>query len=136
MHFTWQGDYNRPGLALIDDTHPNDQINYIHYAGLDISQLDNTCNTPLIVDGIAKNIKKKINFSIVPNPAREIATISADAGITSVSLVNIYGQVVKTEMVNSLTTYTLNVANMSEGIYIVKVETTEGIATQKLNIIK
>ena len=141
LHFIWQGDYNRPGLALVDDSHPNDQENYIQYANMDISGL-NTCadvpvkglNTATI--GIQENIKKKINFSIVPNPAREIATISADAGITSVSLVNIYGQVVKTEMVNSLTTYTLNVANMSEGIYIVKVETTEGIATQKLNIIK
>ena len=31
MHFTWQADYSTPGLALYEDTHPNDVLNYINY---------------------------------------------------------------------------------------------------------
>lgn len=135
MHFTWQGDYNRPGLALVEDTHPNNEIQYIHYAGVDISALTGCNQVPIAVNSIA-DVKEKINFSILPNPAKEIANISADATINTVSLVNVYGQVVKTELVNAVNEYTLNVADVAPGMYVVRVETNEGTATQKLNIVK
>ena len=94
-----------------------------------------TCADIPVFDGIA-DVKTKINFSVVPNPAKDVVTVSAETTISNVSIVNMFGQTIKDVAVNGVSAYTVNVADLAKGIYVIKVETAEGTATEKLNIIK
>lgn len=138
MHFTWQGDWSQPGLALSEDTHPNDNLNYIHYAGMNISGLTaGACDAPIppVLDAV-NELKTQIGFRMVPNPAKDIVTVSADEAISAVSVVNMMGQTVKTVSVNGQFSKTIEVADLTKGIYVVRVETAAGTATEKLEIVK
>ncbi len=69
------------------------------------------------------------SFSIYPNPVVDNLTIQLTEG--SIELVSIYtidGQLVRTE--NS-TSKTINVADLTEGVYILQVQTENGISNQK-----
>ena len=139
MHFTWQGDWDRPGLALRDDLHPNDQINYIHYAGLDMSNLQNCASIPKPFKdptGISGKVRRDIKLNVVPNPANEIANLSSDVEMNTVSVIDVYGKLVKQKTLNSVNTYALDVTGLTPGMYILKIETEKGLATHKLNVIK
>lgn len=136
IHFTWQGDFSRPGLALIDDTHPNDNLNYIMYAGIDVSGLTTGCEIPSTPPtSIAKKINT-FNFAIAPNPARDMVTITTDTDMSNIELINMFGQTVKNVRVNSSKMQNVEVNGLAEGVYVVKVTTTQGIATKKLTITK
>ena len=48
LDFTFQSDYNRPGLALVDDTHPNDHLNYIIHSRMDVNGLTSCTSVPVV----------------------------------------------------------------------------------------
>jgi len=89
LHFTWQGDVNRPGLALIDGSHPNDKINYIMAGAFNVFEsYGQIGKTPRIHDkngqgtdctGIGEEILSLNKINIKPNPAKNYASISSDA---------------------------------------------------------
>ena len=65
-----------------------------------------------------------------PNPATDIIVVTAPIG-SSITVLNINGQVIKKQLAEGSET-TLNVSDLSAGIYLVQVQTAEGIATQKV----
>ncbi len=69
------------------------------------------------------------NFNVYPNPAYDVINIQTEEAIKNVSIFNILGK-----MVYSNNQSTINVANLNSGIYLVKVETSNGIGTKKLVI--
>ena len=83
-------------------------------------------NRPLSTDTFFKS-----NFSIAPNPANDLVTISKNSAIdiTSVTVTDINGRIVK-EINNDATT--INVADLNAGVYFLKINTTEGSGTTKL----
>ena len=67
------------------------------------------------------------SFKFYPNPTNNVLNVSAKNNIEQLQLVNMLGQTVKTVTPNS-TTYQLNIADLSSGIYFIKarVNNTEG----------
>ena len=71
-------------------------------------------------------VKNKI--IIYPNPTQDILNIKADREILNVQLIDIQGRLVKTVFaINQL-----DMRTMPSGVYVVRVETSEGIFTEKV----
>ena len=79
-----------------------------------------------------KELNQQVNIKVFPNPANDQITIASDALILKVEILDLTGetQLYKTGM--SSKQYALNVSDLSEGIYIVKLSTSQGQTTQKL----
>lgn len=90
--------------------------------GIDTFSVDRTLSTT----DFFKN-----NFSIYPNPANNVVTVSKNntAEISSINITDINGRIVK-EVVNGLTT--INVSDLNTGVYFLKVISNEGVGTTKL----
>lgn len=73
----------------------------------------------------------KQNFTIYPNPANDILNISKNSAIeiTSVKITDINGRVVK-EIPTDVAS--INISDLSVGVYLLKINTTEGSGTTKL----
>ena len=91
------------------------------YIGVDSFSVDR----PLSSDSFFKN-----NFSLYPNPVNNVLNISIknELSITKLTITDINGRIVISEssVINSL-----NVSDLSSGIYLVSVETNEGKGTTK-----
>lgn len=74
------------------------------------------------------------NISIYPNPAYENITIS-NAGNADMMLYDIFGKLIMSEN-NINNNYLLNVSELSEGTYILKIANGEHIFTRKIAVIK
>lgn len=71
----------------------------------------------------------KSNFSIYPNPVNNVLNISVknEMTINSLSITDLNGRVVSTSSSSS----TIDVSNLSSGVYFVSIETNEGKGTSK-----
>ena len=69
---------------------------------------------------------------VYPNPAKGIVMVEAE-GMTSVSIYNVLGQcMIKREVADNQTTVDLH--NMSEGLYLLRVKTENGIISKRITI--
>lgn len=73
-----------------------------------------------------QNINSPNALNIYPNPATNSITIASD--VEKVSVYSLNGK----RLLGCAQCQTLNISNLTAGIYIIKAETKEGIATQKL----
>jgi hypothetical protein len=76
-------------------------------------------------------------FSIFPNPATTNITISTNgnlAGETIVSVFNVNGELVKYNSAKNQNLIDMNVAMLTRGIYLVKIQTGKGVESKKLVI--
>ncbi|MDN3674398.1 T9SS type A sorting domain-containing protein [Flavobacterium branchiarum] len=77
------------------------------------------------------DFEEKSKFMIYPNPSQGIVNIKSDHD-TDVSIINQSGQVVKTAKVTADNTNTINVENLSDGIYFIREMKGNKPATYKL----
>ncbi|QEE49966.1 T9SS type A sorting domain-containing protein [Flavobacterium alkalisoli] len=73
------------------------------------------------------------NFAYWPNPVKDVLTVSYSSAITSATVYNMLGQPVISQQINALEG-TVNMANLSEGTYIVIVATET--ATKTIRVVK
>ena len=77
------------------------------------------------------DLDENINFQIVPNPASNQITINFKNGIQNfenIELINVSGQTLKS--INTQTT--MNVSDLAQGIYFIKVTSKDGVWIEKL----
>jgi hypothetical protein len=74
------------------------------------------------------------NFSISPNPATDNVTFTFTESVSgNVSIVDLQGNVLATKFISGKTT-NISTADLSIGVYIVKIATDKGIAVKQLVI--
>jgi len=73
--------------------------------------------------------------SIFPNPASNRVQISTASNMSRVVVFNISGQQVYTHSAEGIS-HTINLDGFNEGIYLIQVVTSKGVATQKLQVVK
>jgi hypothetical protein len=85
---------------------------------------------------LANNQFLASSFSVSPNPARNLVTISntTDALINNAEVVDMNGRVVKTQKIANITEAQINVSDLAHGVYMVKVSSDRGNVTKKLVI--
>jgi type IX secretion system substrate protein len=85
-------------------------------------------------DGIGDNVTGALE--IYPNPTSDRLTIVSPIAIERITVMNYVGQVVYDETVADETMLELSVANYESGVYFIKVETADGIATERVTVTK
>jgi hypothetical protein len=115
------------------DEHPNYGINYYRLQSMDKD------GSFVYSKTVSATINDKRYFSIVPNPARDFATINFSKPVENTS-VRVYDITGKPLMVNAVprntTSYKLNVQSLPNGFYIIHVNTPSANYTEKLLINK
>ena len=74
-----------------------------------------------------------IKISLLPNPAVDRVVVTANTLIISCKIYSVSGQCVKSETINS-SSIDLNVKELAEGVYILELQTEQGILHKKLGI--
>lgn len=87
---------------------------------------DNSCVTPakksLVLNNIYTGIENAVSISrISPNPTTGIITISAQNTIETVEIYNIAGSLVMRQAHVGTTTISLDLSDLADGMYFVKV---------------
>jgi hypothetical protein len=70
---------------------------------------------------------------VYPNPARDQVTISSSEAMTRIMVVNYIGQLVEDRELNQ-NKVVLNTTNYESGVYIVRIETENGIVTKRFAV--
>jgi hypothetical protein len=83
------------------------------------------------VDAVGEN---NGNVALYPNPTKGNVTIEA-AGMSRITVVSVLGQVVYDTEVNA-DTYTLNMAQFNAGMYMVRVNTEEGVTVKRVTVMQ
>jgi hypothetical protein len=79
------------------------------------------------------NFVSNSTFSVSPNPANDYVTISSKNNpISYIELTDINGRVVKTVKIDNFNETTLNISDVSSGVYIMKITSENGISTKKV----
>ena len=84
-----------------------------------------------IVNNLAIGQPSDMGVSIVPNPATDAVTVSADATLLTLELRDLLGRTILTQQPASTKT-TVDVSTLPAGTYILRLHTPQGIATKKL----
>ena len=72
-------------------------------------------------------------FNIYPNPANEVVNINSAVTVKSVKLMNYTGQIVYSNH-SAATQFSINTSDIAAGVYMLQLETENGISTSKLII--
>lgn len=82
-------------------------------------------------------VDPSIAFKISPNPATQyihIAFPQSATAITSIQVVNLQGQLVQEQIVNSPNTVVFDMTNQSSGLYVVRVQSENGFWVEKVMV--
>ena len=115
------------------DNKPSNGINYYRLQSVD---KDGSSSYSKVV---SVNFGDNQSFSIIPNPAKDFATISFSKTIdkATIAVYDITGKQVITQSLNaSANTYKLNTQFLKSGLYVIKVNTATGSYNEKLLINK
>lgn len=82
------------------------------------------------------NAAESVSVSAYPNPASTTATITAGSVIRSLDIVNALGQKVSSIQNVNADRYELNLNGMESGVYFLSVTTDNGVAAQRLTVVK
>lgn len=104
------------------------QVDLMH-AVLDNERFDLVNNNPASIDEV--NI---VDLNIYPNPTKSSFTLTFNANVNNIELVNLYGTVVKDLSLTSGSSYSVD--GLAKGVYFVKCTSNEGIAFSKKLIIQ
>lgn len=79
--------------------------------------------------------ESNIASSVYPNPASDFVTFVTESNINKVEIFNVVGQLIYSN-VETNNQVMVNVRDFSNGVYIAKIYTNNGVSTQKFNVVK
>ncbi len=79
--------------------------------------------------------ESNIASSVYPNPASDFVTFATESNINKVEIFNVVGQLIYSN-VETNNQVMVNVRDFSNGVYIAKIYTNNGVSTQKFNVVK
>ena len=72
--------------------------------------------------------------NLYPNPAQDMVTVTSSVPMTQITVTNYVGQVVYTNEMNEATSVDLNTSSYQAGVYLVKIDTDNGVVTKRVII--
>jgi hypothetical protein len=97
---------------------------------------DNLLVTANNIDLLGVNEVVATNFSVYayPNPTKDFLTVSSVATdtITAITLTDVNGRIVRNESFNQVSSVEMNIADLSNGMYLMKITTNNGSSIQKI----
>ncbi|MBC7643427.1 MAG: T9SS type A sorting domain-containing protein [Flavobacterium sp.] len=88
----------------------------------------------VIVNPLSTDNFLNSTFSLSPNPANKIITISnlENSNISEVTIVDLNGRVVKTKKFENVINIEMNIEDLTSGMYLLNITTSAGIITKKI----
>jgi hypothetical protein len=74
--------------------------------------------------------------ALYPNPATDRVTISSSLEMSRITIVNYVGQVIYRAELNDVNSIDLNTGNYDAGVYVVRIDTENGVVTKRMAIAK
>jgi hypothetical protein len=99
--------------------------NRVHTAGVNASDVFNTCPSTASVDD--NNV---LDAQVYPNPTTGLLTISSAEAISGVEVYNVIGK--RVLQVTNVVNNSVDVSSLSKGIYMLKIASGDSIATKKI----
>ena len=93
--------------------------------------IDSCSFTVTVEETLGANDLSQNEFKIYPNPAQNIVNVVAKSNMDKISVYNISGQLILQQAINDVKAQ-LNIANLSQGTYFLKVESIQNTQTYKL----
>ena len=117
-------------VSLANYAGQNVNIAFVHTNSSDVFMMK--IDDISVTAGVGIN-EVETSTSIYPNPANNILNINASSNINKVEVYNMLGQNVMTVSVNDINT-SINTSNLSEGMYMLKLHTDNGIVNKKFTV--
>ncbi len=73
-----------------------------------------------------------VSLTVYPNPAHDYLTIRSEAGINSVSIINLLGEIEEYFSMNGKKDAVLSLSSLAAGNYLLEVTTAEGRSVSKV----
>lgn len=142
--------FNRNGYPAV---HPFEDVRasspYIHsrqdVLGLSVNSLEQSKRFTKLNLGLVATLaglqnhdvieNESITIALYPNPAKESVTILADDELQHVTVINLIGQSLAHNVVRENNKYVLDINQFPSGIYLLKISTKRGTATQRLVVL-
>ena len=86
---------------------------------------------PYSMAGLNEDI---LNFNLSPNPANDLIKIKGDYSIESVSIIDVTGSMIQSKEMISTKELEIAADNLPNGIYLLRVETTEGTSLKRFSV--
>jgi photosystem II stability/assembly factor-like uncharacterized protein len=119
-------------LTYTDGNVPNGLYTYCVSAMYDLGPSPGSCNTVDVAVGIVHPVEKPV-LLIYPNPAHGRVMVKTGAQSAEISILDLSGKAMPVAVQNLQSGFcTIDISALSQGIYLVTVKTTEGIARNKL----
>ncbi len=146
----WQSDGTTLGTKMITDIGAGSQTSWIDYL-IPINNGSNSrlyftstkktgllyIKTDAVTSTLKENNKTPLNFSVFPNPAKEVLNIKLEilnGEETTIIISNILGEVVYSSVDENTNNCTINTANLTSGVYFVTVSNQGKQSAKKLII--
>ncbi len=142
--------FNRNGYPAV---HPFEDVRasspYIHsrqdVLGLSVNSLEQSKRFTELNLGLVATLaglqnhdvieNESITIALYPNPAKESVTILANDELQHVTVINLIGQSLAHNVVRENNKYVLDINQFPSGIYLLKINTKRGTATQRLVVL-
>ena len=116
------------------------QTVYVAFRHHDVEDMDRLLLTGIKIEMHGEDDTRTIEPDLIsmeayPNPARERLNIRADAPIQEVMLIGMQGNVVYHGQPDSAD-YVMNLQGLSEGTYILRATTAEGVVVQRIQVVR
>ena len=96
--------------------------------------VDDVKVVPTDTTDVNVNELTSLKLNVYPNPTKDVAVIEAQSNIYQVTLMSLSGAILEERKTNAQQVK-LNLEGYSEGIYVVRIVTEEGVETRKINLI-
>lgn len=111
-----------------------------YFSFLNQTAANSTGTEGLIIDNftvtqtLANNVALESKFSTYPNPAKNIINITnnTEATISAIEMTDLNGRIVKNVKLSDVAEAQINVADLSVGVYMMKIVSDKGILTKKV----
>ena len=88
----------------------------------------------VFVTSIPENENDLSNISAYPNPAKTMLNLKSESKLKTVSIFNLLGQMIREVTVNNELQIRIDVSDLKNGVYLIKIETAVGVFTNKIVI--
>lgn len=79
-------------------------------------------------------IEDMLNFNLSPNPANDLIKIKGDYSIESVSIIDVTGSMIQSKEMISTKELEIAVDDLPNGIYLLRIETSEGTSLKRFSV--
>jgi hypothetical protein len=113
-----------------------------YYFGFHFYSTQGTGTSSLRLDDISINIATGLNnvtsssVNVYPNPSNGIVNFKGITGKANVAVYSTIGQLVFNHSINEINGSSIDLSNLSEGIYSIQITTDAGVVTKSINIKK